>query len=156
MTTTDTKVCKHCQAELPLDAFGAKQARCKSCISAARAEAKAATPVTDEVDTAIDTAIDNEISETLTELAGLDALDKAIQAETEDEAPKPRRARRNARPTGTPDEIMVATYGKAADGHKVCETHGPITEANENISRAYARRGAIICRLCENARHKGA
>ena len=149
MTTTDTKVCKHCQAELPLDAFGAKQSRCKSCISAARAQS--AVPAADEVDT----AIDNEISETLTELAGLDALDTAIQTETEDEAPKPRRARRNARPTGTPDEIMVATYGKAADGHKVCETHGPITEANENISRAYARRGAIVCRLCENARHKG-
>ena len=140
-TMTATKTCKQCGEALPLTAFGTKQARCKQCINALRAgKAKLAdaapapspaTVATVEADIAMEIAMDDECPTT--------------------DIPKLRvtYTRNTAVKDMTADEKLEYTLARAEDAQKSC-ADGHLM-VGDNVSKAYARRGALRCRDCVNA-----
>ena len=145
-TMTATKTCKQCGEALPLTAFGTKQARCKQCINALRAgKAKLA----DVAPTP---------SEVRAELLATVEADIAMESAMDDESPAPDTDTQKFHVKGkfdravkdmTADEKLEYTLARAEDAQKSCsEGHLMV---GDNVSKAYARRGALRCRDCVNA-----
>ena len=135
-TMTATKTCKQCGEALPLTAFGTKQARCKQCINSLRAgKAKLSDAATVEAtvaaDSAMEIAIDDECPTT--------DIPKLRVTYTRHTAVKDMSA----------DEKLEYTLARAEDAQKSC-TEGHLM-VGDNVSKAYARRGALRCRDCVNA-----
>ena len=142
-TMTATKTCKQCGEALPLTAFGTKQARCKQCINALRAgktklvDAAPATATTFgtlgtvEADIAMEIAMDDECHATDTQKFHVRGkFDRAVK-------------------DMSADEKLEYTLARAEDAQKSCaEGHLMV---GDNVSKAYARRGALRCRDCVNA-----
>ena len=131
---TATKTCRQCGEALPLTAFGTKQARCKHCINALRAgKAKLAdaTPVTREERPAPLAVAKADTPDTDTQKFHVKGkFDRAVK-------------------DMTADEKLEYTLARAEDAQKSCsEGHLMV---GDNVSKAYARRGALRCRDCVNA-----
>ena len=137
-TMTATKTCKQCGEALPLTAFGTKQARCKQCINALRAGKTklvdaATVAATVEADIAMETAMDDECPATDTDTQKFHVKGKFDRAVKDT----------------TADEKLEYTLARAEDAQKSCsEGHLMV---GDNVSKAYARRGALRCRACVNA-----
>ena len=143
-TLTATKTCKQCGKALPLTAFGTKQARCKQCINALRAgKAKLVdaaptvhnvqnTPFTQNmIDAGVLTHVAAAVEDTDTQKFHVKGkFDRAVK-------------------DMTADEKLEYTLARAEDAQKSC-SEGRLM-VGDNVSRAYARRGALRCRDCVNA-----
>ena len=139
-TMTATKTCKQCGEALPLTAFGTKQARCKQCINALRAgkaklsdAAPAPAPAllaTVKADIAMEIAMDDECPSPAPMAPVKDTLNTAVK-------------------DMSADEKLEYTLARAEAAQKSC-TEGHLM-VGDNVSKAYARRGALRCRDCVNA-----
>ena len=142
-TMTATKTCKQCGEALPLTAFGTKQARCKRCINALRAgKAKLSDAATApapapallaavEADIAMEIAMGDECPTTGTQKFHVRGkFDRAVK-------------------DMSADEKLEYTLARAEAAQKSC-TEGHLM-VGDNVSKAYARRGALRCRDCVNA-----
>lgn len=130
-TMIATKTCKQCGEALPLTAFGTKQARCKQCINALRsgkAKLVDAAPATREERTELLAPVEADTDTQKFHVKG--KFDRSVK-------------------DMTADEKLEYTLARAEDAQKSCsEGHLMV---GDNVSKAYARRGALRCRDCVNA-----
>ena len=155
-TMTATKTCKQCGEALPLTAFGTKQARCKQCINALRAGKATLFQATEHI-TRAQTNKQNEVAtRILANLGETVTADIAMEIAMDDECPatdtqkfyvkgKFDRAVKDM----SADEKLEYTLARAEAAQKSC-TAGHLM-VGDNVSKAYARRGALRCRDCVNA-----
>ena len=143
-TMTATKTCKQCGEALPLTAFGTKQARCKQCINALRAgKAKLA-----DATTAVPNVQNTPFTQNMIDAGVLTHVAAAVE-DTDTQKFHVKGKFDRAVKDMTADEKLEYTLARAEDAQKSCsEGHLMV---GDNVSKAYARRGALRCRDCVNA-----
>ena len=135
-TMIATKTCKQCGKALPLTAFGTKQARCKQCINALRAT------------TAVPNVQNTPFTQNMIDAGVLANVDAAVE-DTDTQKFHVKGKFDRAVKDMSADEKLEYTLARAAAAQKSCsEGHLMV---GDNVSKAYARRGALRCRDCVNA-----